>query len=100
MIEFCKHSKVFFGVIVVGDGRFLFILENSNVLVTDVYQPLVSVFRNPLVLAGAVFVSTPVHKVFGVCYPSEIYSTVVQRISINVVNARFVLWVWTPFFGN
>ena len=51
LIEFRKHSKVFFGVIVVGDGRFLFILENSNVLVTDVYQPLAAMFETPLYLS-------------------------------------------------
>ena len=100
MIEFRKHSKVFFGVIVVGDGRFLFIFENSNVLATDVYEPLISVFRNPFVFARAGFVFALVPEVFGVCCPSEIYSTIVQPISINVVNARFVLWVWAPFFGN
>ena len=45
---------MFFGVIVISDSRFFSIFEDSNVLVADVYQPLVSVFRNPLVLACAV----------------------------------------------
>ena len=60
LIEFRKHSKVFFGVIVVGYCCLLFIFKQANVMVTDVHDPLVVVFRNSLVLACAVYVFTHV----------------------------------------
>ena len=91
---------MFFGVIVISDGRFLFIFKQADVLVADVDQPLVSVFRNALVFACAVLVFAYVSCVFSHSRPSKVRGVIVKRIPINVIHTSFVLWVWAPFFSN